>query len=329
MSDVVTLPSTHLELPARLDLGLFVYGLLQPGQPAYDSVLGSLGVGSSAATMERGALRLRDGLPILDPDGQGGVAGHMLTFPGGQGREFYEAVCRFEPRQHYRWLIAEIRPEGGTSVTANVLQGRHPERGSVDEWFRSWRAAEDPHLRYGLHHVRRMALDSAREPVGSIGADNPALWTRFFGLQACYLMLWSALDRYSAMAVSPAEEPLTRAHTLGTDPGFRARVIEAGVPARAKVADSRDPGRWRRIREDGSGAMYAWEAVRTTLGHPGRTAWADAALLRRSIVELHDTFRLELLARLPELAAPWTDLDPNGADHRWLLRPVVDPEGLA
>jgi hypothetical protein len=322
------MPET-LELPARLEYPLFAYGLLKPDQPAHAGVVGDLVTAATPATIPAGGLRYRDGLPLLDPDGTAGAEGVILRFAPGRERAAYDAVCAFEPRQHYRWLITDATLEGGDQVVrVNVLQGRHPARGSAEEWFTSWSADADPTLRFGLHTVRGLALDHAVDPFPVLPGDSPALWERFFGLQSAYLLLWSAVERYSAFACPPSEDSLARVYRLGDDPSFRACVLAAGVAPRAKVADSRDPARSRRIREDGGGAMYAWESVRTTLGHPGRTAYNDGALLRRSLVELHDSFRLLLLTTLPGLAATWRDLDPAGADDRWLLRPAVAPEGL-
>ena len=327
------MPDT-LELPGRLDLPLFAYGLLKPDQPAYGDVVAPLVAATAAARLDGGGLRYRDGLPLLDPEGSAGVEGAVLRFARGQERAFYDAVCGFEPRQHYRWHIADARMTGGpttegAAVRVNVLQGRHPERGSADEWFTSWSADADPLLRHGLHAVRRTGLDLATAAFPSLPGDNPALWERFYGLQSAYLLLWSAVERYAAMACPPGDEPLARVYRLGDDRSFREAVVAAGVSPRAKAADARDPARSRRIREDGSGAMYAWESVRSTLGHPGRTASADGALLRRSLVELHDTLRLLLLTRLPGVADTWRTLDPEGAGHQWRLRPVVSPEGLS
>jgi hypothetical protein len=323
------MPDT-LELPGRLDLPLFAYGLLKPDQPAYGGVVAPLVSGTAAARLADGGLRYRDGLPLLDPEGTGGVDGAVLRFARGQERAGYDAVCGFEPRHHYRWHIADARvADGDEAVRVNVLQGRHPDRGSADEWFSSWSADADPLLRYGLHSVRRTALDLAVPAFPSLAGDSPALWERFYGLQSAYLLLWSAVERYAAIACSPSDDPLTRVYRLGDDQSFREAVVAAGVSPRAKTADARDPARSRRIREDGSGAMYAWESVRTTLGHPGRTAFADGTLLRRSLVELHDTLRLLLLTRLPGVADTWRELDPEGSTHQWLLRPVVSPEGLS
>ena len=214
-------------------------------------------------------------------------------------------------------------------MRVNVLQGRHPERGVADEWFTSWSADADPLLRYGLHAVRRAALDHAVTAFPSLPGDSPALWERFYGLQSAYLLLWSAVERYAAIACSPSDEPLARVYRLGDDQSFKESVVAAGVAPLAKTADARDPGRSRRIREDGSGAMYAWESVRATLGHPGRTAFVEGTVLRRSLVELHDTLRLLLLSRLPGVADTWRELDPDGTVDQWLLRPVVSPDGLS
>jgi len=318
-----------LEPPPRLDLPLFAYGLLKPDQPAYGGVVAPLVAGTVPARLADGGLRYRDGLPILDPEGAAGVDGAVLRFAPGQERAAYDAVCGFEPRHHYRWYITDARISEGGTVRVNVLQGRHPDRGIADEWFTSWSADADPLLRYGLHSVRHMALDHATVAFPALPGDSAALWERFYGLQSAYLLLWSAVERYAAIACSPADEPLTRVYRLGDDQSFRESVVAAGVSPRAKSADARDPGRSRRIREDGSGAMYAWESVRATLGHPGRTAFAEGTLLRRSLVELHDTLRLLLLTRLPGVAETWRELDPDGAAHQWLLRPTVSPEGLS
>jgi hypothetical protein len=313
-----------LELPPRLDLPMFDYGLLKPGQPAHDLVAAAV-ARTEAATLAAGGLRVRDGLPLLDPEGTVGVEGVLLTFGPGQEKAAYTTVCDVAPRQHYRWDMTEMRV-GGRPGRVNVLRGRHPDRGTPDEWFSSWSAGDDPVLRYGLVAVRAGALAAAAPPFPTVGGDDPGLWDRFFALQAAYLLLWSAVERFTALAYGPGQPALERTWRLGDDPGFRACVVAAGVAPSAKTPDSRDPTRARRIRDDGSGAMFSWDAARHLVGHPGRTAFADGVLLRRALIDLHDTFRLVLLQRLPDLAATWSRADPAGQPDRWLLRPLVAPE---
>jgi len=313
-----------LEPPPRLDLPLFDYGLVKPDQPAYD-LLGDFVARTDVAVLPGGGLRIRDGLPLLDPDGAGGVGGVLLSFAPGQEKSAYRTVCDIAPRQHYRWDMTEMRVDGRPG-RVNLLRGRHPDRGSPDEWFSSWSAGDDPLLRHGLGSVRAAAVDHAAAPFPTVGGDDPALWDRFFALQGAYLLLWAAVERFTALAYGPGQPPLERTWRLGDDPGFRDCVVQAGVAPSTKTPDSRDPTRARRIREDGGGAMFSWDAARHVVGHTGRTAFADGVVLRRSLVDLHDSFRLLLLARLPALAAGWRQADPAGEAVRWLLRPVVASE---
>jgi len=306
---------------------MFAYGLAQPGEPAYDLLDGAV-ARSEPAGLASAGLRIRDGLPLLDPDGTVGVAGDLLRFIEGREKDAYATVCEIAPRQHYRWDMTAVTPAEGPSVRVNVLRGRHPDRGIPDEWFSTWSSAADPLLRFGLVAVRQTALRHAINPVPPVGGDDPAAWDRFYAMHAGYLLLWSAIERFTGLAYGPAQPAAERTWRLGDDPRFKECVVAAGVAPSAKTADSRDPTRARRIREDGSGAMFSWDAARGIIAHPGRTAFADAVLLRRALVDLHDTVRLVLLTRIPGLTAAWRLADPAGEAHRWLLRPVVSPEGL-
>jgi hypothetical protein len=300
---------------------MFDYGLVKPGQPAHDLVAG-LVARTEAARLATGGLRVRDGLPLLDTDGAVGVEGVLISFAPGQEKAAYTTVCAIAPRQHYRWDMTEMRVDGRPG-RVNLLRGRHPDRGSSEEWFSSWSAGDDPVLRYGLGSIRVAALAAAAAPFPTVGGDDPGLWERFFALQAAYLLLWSAVERFTALAYGPGQPALERTWRLGDDAGFRQCVLAAGVAPSAKTADSRDPTRARRIREDGSGAMFSWDAARHLVGHPGRTAFVDGVLLRRSLIDLHDSFRLLLLDRVPALTAAWRLADPAGEAGRWLLRPEV------
>jgi hypothetical protein len=310
-----------LEPPPRLDLPLFDYGLLKPGEPAHD-LLADIVVHTEAATLPTGGLRVRDGLPLFDPDGSVGARGVLLIFTVGKERRAYDAVCDVAPRQHYRWDMVEMRVEGRPG-RVNLLRGRHPDRGSSEEWFSSWSAGDDPLLRFGLSSVRRAAVEHATAPFPTVGGDDTTMWERFYALHAAYLLLWSAVERFTALAYGPAQPALERTWRLGDDARFKECVVAAGVRPSAKTADSRDPTRARRIREDGSGAMFSWDAARHLVAQPGRMAFMDGVFLRRSLVDLHDAFRLTLLQRLPALTATWREVDPGGEADRWLLRPVV------
>jgi hypothetical protein len=318
---------TSLELPPRLDLPLFAYGLLKPGEPAHASLVGEAVGQTWTARLPEAGLRQRDGLPLLDPDAGGGVEGFLMRFRSGHEHAAYAAIGAFAPRHHYRWLTVEAVLDNGETMLANTLRGRRPRRGGVNEAFPSWSAAAEPVLRYGLHAVRSAALEHGATPFPTLTSDSAAMWERFFSLQAAFHLLWAALDRFTALAVGPGDAPLARLDRLNDDDHWKASTRAAVGPG-LTVADGRDPQRTKRIKDDGGGAVYSWQPVRTSLGYPGRGAFAEGVLVRRALVELHDTFRLHLLGRLPALEPAWEALDPEGAAHRWLLCPVVSPDGL-
>jgi hypothetical protein len=61
------------------------------------------------------------------------------------------------------------------------------------------------------------------------------------------------------------------------------------------------------VRDDGSGAARLWYAVRSNLSHRGKSAFQDGQLLRRCLIDLHDTFELMLIHEIPVLEARWAD----------------------
>ena len=316
---------TSLDLPPRLDLPLFDYGVLRPGEPAYADRLDALVSSTHPATLPTGVLRYRDGLPILDAEAAGGVVGTVLHWVPGQEELAYSAVSAFASRHEHRWLSTEAVVDG-EARSVNVLRGRRPRRGSSAEAYREWSAVSEPVLGHALATVRRAGQADGAEPFPHADYDDAAAWALFYRLHAAYQLLWSAVERYALLTFGPGDPPTVRLDRLDDDPRFRACVVAAGVSPSAKAADSADP--YKRVKEDGSGAVYAWLAVRATVGHGRRSPTSDGVLLRRALVELHDAFRLHLAERLPALVERWERLEPDGRASRWLLRPLVAPDGL-
>lgn len=110
-----------LSEPPVPDGSLFVYGLLKPGELAH-MLIEEYVSGTSAGTVA-GCLRLRDGLPLLDPSGQGHVSGHLLHLDPPRKQEAWRAIGDFEPDKHYRYTTIEV-DVSGEPVRANVLIGR-------------------------------------------------------------------------------------------------------------------------------------------------------------------------------------------------------------
>ena len=319
--------TASLELPPRVDLPLFAYALLKPGEPAYRDGLEELVAQVRPASLPMGVLRHRDGLPVLDVDTEGAVAGVVLHFAPGTEQQAYTTVSGFASRQQYRWLATDAVLDGGLTVPVNVLRGRHPRRGSSADAYPDWTAVAEPVFGPGLAQARAFALAEAADPFPAVDDDGGAVWRLLYRLHAAYLLLWSVLERFALLAFGPGSSPSARLSRLDHDPRFLGSVLAAGVRPSVKPADNADP--YKRVRDDGRGAVYCWNSLRNNVGHHGRGAAYDGTLVRRALIELHDTLRIHLADRLPALTDRWRQDEPDGAAPRWLLRPVVSAEGLA
>jgi hypothetical protein len=168
-----------MESPVNISLPFFAYGVFRPGQLGFFQ-LKELVYHTTPSSQIRGRLLLRDGLPILDPDGSGFVKGVLLQFHVERAAEAYGQIAALEPDNHYRWGQA---PANG--ISTNVLFGRYPKKGSVPCEEDEWNGWDDP--------LFTSALEVVEETLNS---NNQFEWDLkpVFRLQMAYLLLWSAID---------------------------------------------------------------------------------------------------------------------------------------
>lgn len=132
-------------------------------------------------------------------------------------------------------------------------------------------------------------------------------WHRFFRLQAAYLLLWSAIERFTALRYGAWRDPMERIKLLGDERAF-ADALRAVSPAERTVYDSRDPeARAVLSVDDPRRAVRYYYQVRSNLSHRGKGAIRDGETVRQSLEELLIIFRKLLTATLgnrePEPAA--------------------------
>lgn len=263
-----------LGLPPDPSRPFFAYGSLRPGGLAYRQI--EAFVESSAKEEINGQLHIRDGLPLLTLGEGRGCAGHILNFKSGSNREAYEVVCKFEPKEHYRWGTF-----GSTGFEVNVLLARSPNQGGVEALEESeWTIEMDTMLSHGLDdvgYVLQDALDLRRIPL----ERQP------FRLQMAYLLLWSILERLSAFAVSAAAGPTARSYGLATVPEF-ASAMSAVVEREDVVSAADDPTKKFRLtpRDPHSSIRYYYQ-VRSNATHRGKAAMRDSARLQWAALELY------------------------------------------
>jgi hypothetical protein len=219
-----------------------------------------------------------------------------LWFERARLGEAWSAVCSFEPAEQYKWGVAETQFRAGKTA-ANVLEGRRVRERSAGENVQEWSAARDPVFTEGIDEVQRLVQEAAPDGVAA-QPDTPELWSSFFRLQAAYLLLWSIVERYTALRFGPGLDPWARVRQLGKAASFLKAVAAAGAKP-GVVVDSRNPGSRHQLAADGTGAAEYFYQVRSNLSHRGKSAFKDAQLVYKAVTELHAAMRILLDRQLP------------------------------
>jgi gamma-glutamylcyclotransferase (GGCT)/AIG2-like uncharacterized protein YtfP len=308
-----------LGLPLNVQMPLFVYGNLKPGEIAYNLIWGQ--VSAEQPGKLQGYLWVRDGVPLAQLNSGGGaISGHILELSA----EGYGNVVTFEPATYYQWSTATCIEPAGLEV--NVLEpaeGLTPDRGGGDVLDEPWTSALDPLFTYGLAAVATTLRSDGRRRFGD-GApvDDPLNWTRFYRLQAAYSLTCSILERI-AFRVAPNFGPTAKLNAVGRQPEFVQAVQQVvQIPQRA-VYRADNPRHKAKLNKPEHFAAWAYQ-IRSNLMHRGKSAWNEADLVRTALIDLHDVLRIYLLAKIADFHNKWAETEPQGVPYSWRIRSEFD-----
>lgn len=263
-----------MQLPKQPQLPFFAYGAFRPGELAFHRLKPF--VAETKREIVAGQLRLRDGLPIFVPGGSGKVSGVLLLFREGAATQAYQAIAELEPAKQYRWGEAIIGP-----VTANVLWGRFPNRGSI-ELEEPWDGRKDP--------LFTSALDVVQE---TLAQNRRFEWNLqpLFRLQMAYLLLWSAIERYLSFRYHLGDAVWQKVQHLAEEPAF-AEVLGKEVHDSRALFRADDP-RQRVLLDPGNPAqsLEYYYQIRSNITHRGKAVVRDHDRLHDSLKELLAIFR--------------------------------------
>ena len=266
---------TQLDPPPDTSLPLFVYGALKPGMPAYERIRKFV-QNKPEPDHLKGALYVRDGLPLLYLDREGTTHGFLLRWNPGDEAKGYRAICEFEPRKHYKWAEGAMY----SGARANALIGRFPNKGNPQPLdSQVWHLSDDPAFGKGLPIVRE-ALQEIH--------DNETWneWQKFFRSQMAYLLLWSILERLSALCCGPGQDPIKRVNQLHELPGI-AELVPIYVRRKDRVSDSRDPSESYILSASNPKTCFQYYyQVRSNLSHRGKSMSKELHKVQNSLEEL-------------------------------------------
>ena len=176
-----------LNLPQDINLPFFAYGIFKPGQLAYSKIINL--VDETVNNVEINYdMRTRDGVPILidRKTVQSHSIGSIITFKEDCEEKAYAYISKTLLQKLYGWKTIEI---GGKRV--NILFGVNPDNGSyyMESSRGNFDGKRDPLFSDAIELIEKNL--NSRDSSGGM--------ERFFNLQMNYMLLWSAIDRYSSL----------------------------------------------------------------------------------------------------------------------------------
>jgi hypothetical protein len=265
-----------MEKPKDIILPFFAYGIFRPGQLGFFQ-LKELVKEIKPSIEIRGCLLLRDGLPIIDPEGRGEVKGVLLEFHSDKTAEAYDRIAAMEPDKHYTWGVADAH-----GVKANVLFGRNSKKGSVSCEEMEWSGWDDP--------LFNDALKVIEETINS-NESFEFDFKRLFRLQMAYLLLWSAIERYVSLRYHLGEKVFDKVKRLANEESF-CNSLKENVKEQREVCRADRPS--DKIILDGDYPKKALEyyyQIRSNITHRGKAASQDFKRVRESLKELLAIFK--------------------------------------
>jgi len=268
-----------MELPSRLDLPFFAYGLFRPGQLGFLRVRAY--VIDAKPSSVRGDLRIRDGLPIADGSGQGLIHGSVLVFAPGLGLAPYERIVEIEPGSQYVWGSAFA-----DDTECNILWGRSPTKGSIPLEEPDWDGRDDP--------LFTTALEVVEE---ALAANSQFAWDLrpMFRLQMAYLLLWSSIERYTSLRYHLGDKAFDKVKQLAGEAEFVRAMKSLTVAGDRSVQRADRPT--DRIRFDPGNPARCIEyyyQLRSNIVHRGKGVVRDHDRIREALTELLPAFKKTL-----------------------------------
>lgn len=190
--------------------------------------------------------------------------------------QIYESVREFEPRAQYSWDCTTTW--SGTPV--NVLIGRNPNRGSSRTDKTTFRSRDDLVLTEGVRAVART--------LGASRLCDPENPSTFFQVQMAYMLLWSVVERFSALRYGPFREPDDKIRRLGKSHEWAKALHDADLLSEgSSVVDSRNPRDVYRLdRRKPLRSLQYFYQFRCNLVHRGKGMISDVARLETGGLDL-------------------------------------------
>jgi len=312
------------------ELPLFVYGSLMPGEIAFNLIRSEVKK-SESAILEGAVTCVRDGFPFIDVDPKrwgdsSQVPGHLLFSKEGRYREMLNVAILYENPQFYELVEVDIKLKSQT-LRAQVFSGKATKRDDVVVLEEPWRSSNNPLFAHAFAQIG-IELDELLKSFELNPAIFPTVyWPQMVRVEGLFLVLTSILEHLISLKYGYGEEFQPGSTPL--EPSIKQPTIRKKLQAFSIENDWKTAFTqveipeiivfdvWERNKSFNSSnqtqALYAWYAVRSNLGHRGKSSWKDADKVLKALVGLYSTMRAYLLIALPGIESGWQVMGPSGA----------------
>ena len=312
------------------ELPLFVYGSLMPGEIAFNLISDKVEK-SESAILEGAVTCVRDGFPFVDIDHKrwgelSSVPGYLLFSKESKHQEMLDVAILYENPQFYELVEVDIKL-GSQKIRAQVFSGKAPKRDDVVVLEEPWRSSNNPLFAHAFPQIGIELEELLRNFELNPAIFPTVYWPQMVRVEGLFLVLTSILEHLISLKYGYGEEFQPGSTPL--QPSIKQPTIRKKLQAFSfeddwKVAFSQVEipeivvfDVWERNKSFNSSnqtqALYAWYAVRSNLGHRGKSSWKDADKVLKALIGLYSTMRAYLLIALPGIESGWQVMGPNGA----------------
>lgn len=268
-----------LDLPHNINLPFFAYGIFKPGQLAYSKIR------NHVDEYENGKIhyemKLRDGVPILTNLEKDYflTKGTVISFKKGHEREAYDIISKTELRKLYEWKTIRIN-----ETEVNILFGVKPSRGSniiEDNKGRiSFDGKNDPLFTTAIQLVEK-----------NLNSDKHLRREeRFFELQMNYMLLWSAIDRYSSIKYNEPSKGKNN-DKFAKEKAFEECIMKFKDKTHVPVYSTEDIKIYKFDADNPARTIRYYYTFRCNVVHRGKSLFNDYDMLKTATEELLEIFK--------------------------------------
>lgn len=281
MSDSKKINQKPVSPPDDLNKPFFAYGVFKKGQLAHSKIEDYVESVDDDAEIENCMMMIRDGIPLISNEKAEGYTtkGHIIWFL--DEYRAYKIISDTEPEDLYEWGKTTVK-----GVEVNVLYGKNPQDGSYPYendngiYVDNFEGTLDPLFSDDLFDLLEYESNNLKDDDCDI-----------FRLQMCYMMLWSAIDRYCILKYDSINYQSDNLKKLSEDPVFRESVDESDLPSHNQIYSAKDAKEWEWREWSYFSKLYFYYVVRCNVVHRGKDRQTNIGILHESLDELLCVFR--------------------------------------